>query len=83
MADVTVEILKAGTLISSTDPEAVVATTKTDANGTFTFKFLLPGTYVVRATPATATTYLPALLTGGVTITSGATVSNQTIVVTK
>lgn len=83
MADVTVEILKAGTLIGSTDPEAVVATTKTDASGNFTFKFVLPGTYVVRATPAAATTYLPALLTGGVTITSGSTVSNQTIVVTK
>jgi hypothetical protein len=83
MADVTVEILKAGTLIGSTDPEAVVATTKTDASGNFTFKFVLPGTYVVRATPAAATTYLPALLTGGVTITSGTTVSNQTIVVTK
>jgi hypothetical protein len=83
MADVSVEILKAGTLVSSTDPEAVVATTKTDANGNFTFKFVLPGTYVVRATPATATTYLPALLSGGATITSGATLSNQTIVVTK
>jgi len=83
MADVTVEILKAGTLISSTDPDAVVATTKTDASGVFTFKFVLPGAYVVRATPAAATTYLPALLAGGVTIASGSTVSNQTIVVAK
>jgi len=83
MADVTVEILKAGTLIGSTDPEAVVASTKTDANGNFTFRFVLPGTYVVRATPASATSYLPALLIGGATITSGTTVSNQVIVVTK
>lgn len=84
MADVTIEILTAGTLVSSTDPAAVVRTTKTDANGNFTIKFLLPGTYVVRATPpSTATGYLPALLTGGLTITSGTTVSNQVIVVTK
>ena len=84
MADATVEILTAGTLLSSTDPAAVVRTTKTDASGNFTVKFLLPGTYVVRATPpSTATGYLPALLTGGVTITSGTTVSNQVIVVTK
>jgi hypothetical protein len=83
MADVTVEILKAGTALASTDTAAVVRTTKTDASGNFTVRFLLPGTYVVRATPATATAYLPALLTGGLTITSGATVSNQVIVVTK
>ena len=83
MADVTVEILKAGTLLASTDTAAVVRTTKTDASGNFTVKFLLPGSYVVRATPATATAYLPALLTGGLTITSGTTVSNQVIVVTK
>lgn len=83
MADVSVEILKAGTLITSTDEANVVATTKTNASGAFTVRFLMPGTYVVRATPATATTYLPALLTGGVVITSGATVSNQTIVVIK
>jgi hypothetical protein len=83
MADVTVEVLTAGSVLTTTDPAAIVASTKTDANGNFIFKFLLPGTYVVRATPATSTTYLPALLTGGATITSGTTVSNQLIVVTK
>ena len=83
MADVTVEILKAGTVITSTDTANVVATTKTDASGNFTFKYVMPGTYVVRATPAVATTYLPALLTGGAVITSGTTLSNQVIVVTK
>ena len=83
MADVTVEVLKAGTPITSTDTAAVVSTTKTDASGNFTIKFLLPGSYVVRATPAASTTYQPALLAGGLTITSGATVSNQVIVVTK
>jgi hypothetical protein len=83
MADVTVEILKAGTAITSTDTADVVATTKTDASGNYRFGFVMPGSYVVRATPATSTTYLPALLTGGATITSGATLSNQVIVVTK
>jgi hypothetical protein len=83
MADVTVEILKAGTALGSTDTAAVVRTTKTDASGNFTFKFLLPATYVVRATPPTATAYQPALLSGGATITSGASVTNQVIVVTK
>jgi hypothetical protein len=83
MADVTIEVLKAGTLITSTDTAAVVSTTKTDASGNFTIRYLLPGAYVVRATPAAATTYQPALLTNGLTITSGATVSNQVIVVIK
>jgi hypothetical protein len=83
MADVTVEVLKDGTALASTDTADVVATTKTDANGNYSFKFLMPGAYEVRATPAAATTYLPALLADGVTITSGATLSNQVIVVTK
>jgi uncharacterized surface anchored protein len=83
MAGATVEVLTAGSLVTSTDPDAVVATTTTDANGNFTIKWLLPGTYVVRATPAAATGYTAALLTGGLTITSGATVSNQVIVVIK
>lgn len=81
VADATVEVLKAGTLVTSTDTAAVVATTKTDASGNFTIKWLLPGTYVVRATPAASTNLKAALLAGGLTITSGATVSNQMIIV--
>jgi hypothetical protein len=83
MAGVTVEILKAGTLITDADPANIVRSTVTDANGAWTANYLLPGTYVVRATPAAATTYKPALLTGGLTVTSGATTANQLIVVTK
>jgi hypothetical protein len=83
MADATVEILKSGTLIGSTDPDAVVASTKTDADGKFVFRFVLPGEYVVRATPVASTSYLPALLAGGAVIASGATLSDQLIVVTK
>lgn len=84
VAGATVEILKAGTALNDATPENVVATTVTDAEGAWTVNFLLPGTYVVRATPpTTATGYLPALLSGGLTMTSDATVTNQLIVVTK
>jgi hypothetical protein len=71
LADVTVEVLKAGTLIGDTDDANIVATTKTDATGVFRFGFLPPGTYVVRATPPTGSTYKPALLTGGLVVTTG------------
>jgi hypothetical protein len=83
MAGVTVEVLAAGTLITDTDEDNIVASTVTNANGTFTIGFLMPGTYVVRATPATSTTYQPALLAGGLTITNGLDVTGKTIVVTK
>jgi hypothetical protein len=83
LAGVTVEVLKAGSLITDADPLNIVASTVTDANGAWTVKWLLPGTYVVRATPTVASTYKPALLTGGLTVTSGATTANQLIVVTK
>jgi hypothetical protein len=84
LAGATVEVLKAGTLITDTDANNIVRSTMTDANGAWTVRFLLPGTYVVRVTPpSTATGYLPALLTGGLTITTGATVANQLVVVTK
>jgi hypothetical protein len=83
MAGVTVEVLKDGTPITSTDEADVVSTTQTDADGNFAIKWLLPGVYVVRATPPAATGYLPALLAGGLTVTSGATVEDQVIVVTK
>ena len=69
VANATVEVLKAGTLITDTDVNNVVATTSTDANGAFKFGFLMPGTYVLRATPPSGSVYKPALLTGGLTIT--------------
>jgi hypothetical protein len=83
MAGVTVEVLKDGTPITSTDEADIVATTQTDADGNFTIKWLLPGVYVVRATPPIDTGYLPALLTGGLTVAAGTTVENQVIVDTK
>ncbi|HYV97554.1 MAG TPA: DUF4382 domain-containing protein [Gemmatimonadaceae bacterium] len=82
LAGVTVEVLTAGSLLTDTDATHVVASTVTDANGAFKFDFLMPGTYVVRATPAASTTYLPALLVGGVTIANGQDVSGKVIVVT-
>ncbi|HEX2600990.1 MAG TPA: DUF4382 domain-containing protein [Gemmatimonadaceae bacterium] len=77
----TVEVLTAGSLIDDTDPTHVVRTTSTDANGDYRIGFLLPGTYVVRATPPTTSGFKPALLTGGLTITTGTETQNQIIVV--
>ena len=77
----TVEVLKSGTLITDTDDANIVATTMTDASGNFKFGFLLPGTYVVRATPPSGSTYKPALLTGGLTVTTGNETSGLVIVV--
>ena len=77
----TVEVLTAGSLIGDTDPTHVVRSASTDANGNFRIAFLLPGTYVLRATPPTASGFKPALLAGGLTITASTETSNQIIVV--
>jgi len=81
--DATVEVLTPGSLLADADPTHVVRTTKTDANGDFRIAFLLPGTYVLRATPTTASGFKPALLPGGLTINDGAVTANQIIVVTQ
>lgn len=81
VAGATVEVLKAGTLITDTDDANIVASSVTDASGNFTFAFLLPGTYVLRATPPSGSTYKPALLTGGFTVTTGQTTSGLTLIV--
>ncbi|HEX5438402.1 MAG TPA: DUF4382 domain-containing protein [Gemmatimonadaceae bacterium] len=78
----TVEVLKAGTLLTDTSPDSVVSTTQTDDAGNFTFAFVLPGAYELRATPASTSLYQPSLLSG-VTVTSGTDVSGNVIVVTK
>jgi hypothetical protein len=77
----TVEVLTAGSLINDADPTHIVRTTSTDANGNYRIAFLLPGAYVVRATPPTASGFKPALLPGGLTITTGTETQNQIIVV--
>ena len=76
-----VEVLTAGSLLNDADPTHIVGTTSTDANGDFRFGFLLPGTYVLRATPPAASGFKPALLSGGLVITTGHTTENQVIVV--
>jgi hypothetical protein len=81
MAGVAVEVLKAGSTITDTVSADIVRSTQTDASGNYKVAFLLPGTYVVRATPLASTLYLPALLTGGLTVTSGVTASGEVIVV--
>jgi hypothetical protein len=77
----TVEVLTAGSLVTDADPTHIVRTTSTDASGNFRIAFLLPGTYVLRATPPTASGFKPALLPGGLTISTGTETSNQIIVV--
>lgn len=77
----TVEVLTAGSLIDDADPTHIVRSTSTDANGDYRIAFLLPGTYVLRATPPTTSGFKPALLTGGLTITTGTETQNQIIVV--
>lgn len=79
--DATVEVLTAGSLIGDTDPTHIVSSTKTDASGNFRFAFLLPGTYVLRATPTAASGFKPALLTGGLTITTQTETKDLIIVV--
>jgi hypothetical protein len=79
--DATVEVLTAGSLIGDTDPTHIVSSTKTNASGNFTFAFLLPGTYVLRATPTAASGFKPALLTGGLTITTQTETKDLVIVV--
>jgi hypothetical protein len=77
----TVEVLTAGSLINDTDPSHIVRSTSSDANGNYRIAFLLPGTYVVRATPPTTSGFKPALLPGGLTITTGTETQNQVIIV--
>ena len=81
VAATTVEVLTAGSLLTDTDPTHVVRSTTTDANGDYRIAFLLPGTYVVRATPPTASGFKPALLAGGLIITTGAETGSRVIVV--
>jgi Domain of unknown function (DUF4382)/Carboxypeptidase regulatory-like domain len=79
----TVEVLTAGSLLGDTDPTHVVRSTSTDANGDFRIPFLLPGTYVLRATPPAESGFKPALLSGDLTIVTGTETPNQIIVVSQ
>ena len=81
VAAATVEVLTAGSLLTDNDPTHIVQTTATDANGDFRFAFLLPGTYVLRATPPATSGFKAALLPGGLVVTSGTETSGQIIVV--
>jgi predicted acyltransferase (DUF342 family) len=80
--DATVELLKDGTLLADDNEDNVVATTSTDADGNFTFAFVLPGDYEIRVTPPAGSGLSAALLPGGVTAVSGTEVTTSVIVVT-
>ena len=81
VAGASLEVLTAGSLLTDNDPSHIVATSATDANGDFRIAFLLPGSYVLRATPPAASGLKPALLPGALTVTSGAETLAQVIVV--
>lgn len=81
VAGATVEALTAGSLVGDTDPTHIVRSAVTDAAGNYRIAFLLPGNYELRATPPAASGLKPALLSGGLTITTGAETQNQIIVV--
>lgn len=83
LADVTVEVLRDGTALTDAVSANVVATTKSDANGAFTFAFLRPGTYELRATPPTGSVYKSALLADGFTVTTGQATTGLTVVLPK
>ena len=75
----TVEILPAGSALDYSG--AIVRSATTDADGKFTIAFLKAGTYVLRATPPTASGFKPALLPGGLTVTAGHATTDQIVVV--
>jgi hypothetical protein len=80
IAGATVELLTPGSLLDDADPEHVLASTVTDANGVFTFAFVLPGAYVVRVTPPSGSAYVAALLVGGVTLTTSQNLTGVVVV---
>lgn len=66
-----VEVLRAGTTLGDTVSANVVATTSTDANGTFVAAFLLPASYALRVTPPAALTGFAPVLVPSVSVTDG------------
>src|SRR6266550_4116333 len=75
----TVEVLPAGSALDYSG--AIVRSATTDVDGKFTIAFLKADSYVLRATPPTASGFKPALLPGGLTVTAGHATTDQIIVV--
>ena len=80
VANATVEVLKDGTALTDTVSANLVATTMADSTGAFTFAFLVPGAYELRATPPTGSVYKAALLLNGFSVTTGQTTSGLLVV---
>jgi hypothetical protein len=83
IAGSTVEVLKNGTALNDSNENNVIATTVTDGSGNYSFNFLPPGTYVIRATPPAASGYKPALLSGTVAVDKTSNITDRVIVVVK
>lgn len=82
IAGATVQLLPPGTTLAdaTTSP---LRTATTDANGAFTFNFVAPGTYTVRAIPPTGSVYKAALLSSDVVLSPSETETGAVIVLTK
>lgn len=79
VANASIEVLKSGSLLSDTVSADVIATAKSDSTGSFTFQFLTPAAYAVRATPPAGSSNTAALLSS-VAVTSGKTTDHADIV---
>jgi Domain of unknown function (DUF4382) len=80
VAGATVEILLPGTVLSDTAAANILRTTVTGVDGAWRVDFLLPGDYAARATAPDSTGLAPALLSGGLSVTSGTTSGGHVIV---
>jgi hypothetical protein len=74
-----VEVLKAGTALTDTVSANVIATTKTDASGTYAAMWLQPSIYEVRVTPPTGSVNKPALV-ANVAVATGKTTTGTDII---
>jgi predicted small secreted protein len=83
MANATVELMKSGSTLSDNVSDDVLRTTSTDASGSYTFGYVLPGSYEIRVTPPSGSLYQAAMLDGGVTLTTGQTLTAPTVILTK
>jgi hypothetical protein len=82
IAGATVQLLPPGTALTD-ETTAALRTTSTDAAGAFSFHFVVPGTYTLRAIPPTGSAYKSALFSSDVTVTANENETGDVIVLTK
>lgn len=82
IANALVQLLPPGTTATDT-VTAALRTATTDTAGIFTFHFVVPGTYALRALPSAGSVYKAALFPGGVTLARNENESGDVIVLPK